>query len=69
MYYDYDDYVENNRDAIETENWVRQEWEADLKWYREQLTIETDITKLESYRAIIKDLERALASYKGEKKY
>ena len=63
------DWYENNRDAIETESWVRQEWEAELKWYREQLTIETNSTILESYKIKIRELEKALGSYKGEKKY
>ena len=63
------DWYENNRDAIETENWVRQEWQEELDWYREQLTIETDETKLAKYREKITHLEKALGEYKGEKKY
>jgi len=63
------DWYENNRDAIETENWIRQEWREELEWLREQLPIETDKTKLAKYRELITNLEKALNEYKGEKKY
>ena len=63
------DWYENNRDAIQTEDWIRQEWREELEWHREQIAIETDETKLAKYRETIKNLEKALGEYKGEKKY
>jgi hypothetical protein len=68
MYYEYNDYVENNRQAIDTESWIEAEWREELQWFKNQLTIETDKAKLANHRKDIKRLEKMLGEYQGEYK-
>jgi hypothetical protein len=60
-YYDYDDYVADNYDAIMAEDCWRQDLIDELEWFKTQLKIETDKVKLAKHHEGIRRIKKMLA--------